>query len=181
MDGLFEAGGEEVGIIARADEGAAVHEGDAELFAVVFVGLEEGGGDELFDTEFTGIGLEVLADGDDVAANVVEIGEGFVDFGGGFSKADHDARFDEDGKAGVFGMAEDGESSVILCFMADTGSEGADCFDVVIEDLRFLGEDEVKGLQIVREIGDEEFNGGGRVVSADGADDGGHVGGPLIR
>ena len=58
---------------------------------VVFVGFELGGGDEGFDAELDVAGLEVLAEGDDVAAGSVEVSDGFFYLELGFAKAEHDA------------------------------------------------------------------------------------------
>lgn len=145
VDGAGEAGGEEVGVVAGADEGAAVHEGDAEVFAVGLVALELVGVDEFLDPEFRPVGLEVLADRDDVAAGLGQVGDGFLDLGFRFPEAYHDPRFDEDRLARRFGVPEDVQGGVVLRFVAHAGGEGADGLDVVVEDLGFGSEGEVQG------------------------------------
>ena len=94
-----------------------------------------GGGDEGFDAEFAAAGLQVLADGDDVDACVVKVGEGLFDFIVGLPEAYHEARFDfHMGVSGVLaGVGEKGERSIVGSRVADFGSEGADGLEVVVE------------------------------------------------
>lgn len=123
-----------VSVIARTDEGAAVHLPDAQRVAVGFVGFELGGGHKRFDKELASIGLEILADRDDVAACRMEVSDRLLDLRLGLSQPDHDPRFDEFSFSRGLNMAQNREGPVISCFMADAGRQRADCLDIVVED-----------------------------------------------
>lgn len=116
----------------------------------VLVELELFGRDEAFNAEFGAARLEVLANGDDIAACGVEIGDRLADLFFGLAESNHDARFHKTGFARFFCMGEDGKGSVVGRFMADAGSEGANSFDVVIEDFGFFVENGVETGEISR-------------------------------
>ncbi len=70
VDSSVEMGHEEGGVIAGADEGAGVDVLEAEVKTKGLVVFEGVGCNEGFYAEFGAGGLEVLADGDDVATGV---------------------------------------------------------------------------------------------------------------
>lgn len=68
---------------------------DAEAVAVVLIDFKLFGGDEILDEELARIGLQVVADRDDIAPVSVQVPDGFLHLVICFAEAYHDARFDK--------------------------------------------------------------------------------------
>lgn len=156
----------------------------AELLTEALVAGKLLGGDKPKNGRMLAGGLEVLADGENVAGTggaaggVEDIAHQLSNFVVFFAYADHDARLG--GEAGGFGAAEDFEGAVVLGLGADGAVEAADGFHVVVEDVGAGVEDELKGGGVAGEVGDEGFDAGGGTSLADGADGLGPDGGTPV-
>ena len=146
------------GVVAGADEGAGFYVADAFEFAAGFPVFEFVGVDPALDGEVVERRLEVLAEGEDVAADGDEVVEDGVDLVFGFTQAEHHAGLADE--ALLFGDLKELEGAMVFGLGADGAVESRDGFDVVVEDVGFLVEDELKGIPVAAEIGDEDFDAG---------------------
>jgi len=146
-------------VVAGADEGAGLDVFEAEGFAEAFVSGELVGADPSGDGQVVAGGLKVLADGEDIAGcGGDDIAHELFDLGIGFADADHDAGFG--GEVPVLGAAEQFDGAVVFSLGPHDGVEAADGFHVVVEDFGSLVEDELQGVPVAAEVGDEDFDGG---------------------
>ena len=162
--------------------------GEADGFALGFVVGEGVGVDESCDGQVVGGGLEVLADGEDIAGALGGGGESddvlhqLGDFVVGFADADHDAGLGDE--VLFFRAAEELDGAVVLGLGADVAVAAGDGLEVVSEDVGLGVEDGLEVVGIALEIGDEDFDlcvGGGLADGADGVGpDGGAAVGQLV-
>lgn len=170
--------------VAGADEGAGEDCFDARGFAGGFVFGELVGVDPAVDGQVVAGGLEVLAEGDDVAgvaaggifgvafAGVVagdagEVGHEFHDFVLAFADADHDGGFG-DAALGL-DAAEQFHRAVVAGAGPHGGVAALHGFEVVGDDGWFGVDDHLEGGFVALEVTDEDFEGhvGAGVADAD--------------
>jgi len=160
--GLTHGFGLPVGVVGAAYHGAGLDVAQAHGFALTFVVGEKIRVHEAVDGQVVGGGLEVLADGEDVAraaaglGGIDEFAHQVSDFLVAFADTDHNAGFGDE--AGFFGAAEEGEGLLVFGLGADGGVEAGDGFEVVTEHIRLCGEDGIEGVAVAAEIGDEHFD-----------------------
>ena len=85
-----------------------------------------------------------------------------------FAEAEHHAGLGDE--ALLLGDLQELQRAVILGLRADLVVEPRDGFDVVVEDFGLLVEDELQGVPVAAEIGDEDFDAGAGGLQADLAD-----------
>ena len=124
------------------------------------------------------LGLEVLPDGQQIAAGLPEVGERPQDVGPALAEPDHEARFGQG--TPCFRRGQDPErAAIVLPGAADGRIQGFGRLEIVVEDVRPGGEDYLERRRIALEIGDERLDPGGRAFRANG-DDGREVSRPAV-
>src|SRR3989344_6912676 len=68
VDDMGASWDKELGIIARADKGTAVHESNPQLQTKILIALKLFGRDEFFHAQFGSARLEILPNGDHIAS-----------------------------------------------------------------------------------------------------------------
>jgi hypothetical protein len=132
--------------------------------------LEAVGGNVFGYGEVLGGGLEVLAEGEDIATGVAEVPEGLEEFRFGFAEAEHEAGLGLWGRVSGagFDFLEETEGAVVGGAVADGGGEASDGFEVMVEDVGPAGEDGIDGFVEIVEIRGEDLEDGVGVALADG-------------
>ena len=97
-----------------------------------------------------GRGLEVLAEGQEVAADGAEVGQGLEDLLGRLAQAEHQAALGPDVGAGLLGVLEDRQADGVLALAADVLLEPGDGLQVVVEDLGLGRQDDVDRVGVGR-------------------------------
>jgi len=147
-----------VGVVAGADERAGLDDFPADVEADVAVPVELLGGDPAVDGEVVARGLEVLADGEDVGLGlVVDLFHEVDDLGVFLADADHDAGLRDQTR--ILADAQQLDGAVELGLGADGGVAAADGFEVVVEDFGACVDDELEGVPVALEVGDEDLDG----------------------
>lgn len=115
--------------------------------------------DIAFDRQAFFVGLEVLADGHDVAGGGAEVTHQVDDLFERFSQARHDAAFGEHRRAlrvaEMGGTREKFHRLVVFCIRPDAAVESGDCFRVVVENVGAGDENIVQCVLVSIEIRDK--------------------------
>ena len=103
-------------------------------------------------------GLEILADGEYVAAGLAQIVKKAGEFLGRFPEPDHNAAFGH--PAGGNGLAppEKLQAASIIGLGSDGRIEACHGFEVMVEHIRLGGQNRGQGLGIALEVGDQHFD-----------------------
>ena len=120
-------------------------------------------------------GLQVLADGEDVAARGESIAHESSDLFVRLAKTEHEARFDKCFRAEAACGAQNSQGSVVITLGPHFGKEAADHFHIVVEDGRARVEHKWKRVLTAAEVRDEGLDGGLGQSLPDSAHDGGHM------
>ena len=167
-----------VGVVARADEGTALDDAEADAEAKVLPMDELFGRGPARNWQVFWRGLEILADREDVGFVGRDVADRLLDFMLLFADAQHDARFCDESPA--LCMAEDGAGAVVARLDADWFLEAFDCLEVVIVNVGLGVEDSIDVLHVSFEIRHEDFDRGVRAAVTDGANGHGPDSSPAI-
>jgi hypothetical protein len=109
--------------------------------------------------------LEILPDGEYVAARGAEIGERGVQFLFGFSQSDHDARFGQDRRVEALDHAEHVQRTVVVTLRANRPGQALDHLEIVVIQIGTGGHQgrdaRLAGVKIRRENLDGRLGRGG--------------------
>lgn len=127
------------------------------------------GGDEAGDGELFFGRLEVLAEGQHVAADGSQVGGDVEDFVTLFAEAEHEARLGDHVGGFVFDLLEQVERALVGGVAANDFVEPWNRFGVVVVNVGLGFDDAADGLAAAAEVGGEHFDGGSCFL-ADGDD-----------
>jgi hypothetical protein len=169
------------GVIGASNHGTAGDVEEAEGSGGLGVGLELFGGDELDNGQVTDGRLQVLAEGQDVAADLTEVIHGGEDFGFGFTEAEHEAGLGVERVLGPLpGFGQNAERTIIGGTMTNGWGEATDRFQVVIENVRLGVEHRLDGIVLVVEVRGQNLDDSAGVDGADGFDGAGKMIGAAV-
>ncbi len=161
-------------MVGGADQGGALYLLEAFLHAQLLVALELLGGDVLGYVVVAVRGLEVLADGEDLATDGTEVVHQFLHLLGGLAQAHHDACLA--GDATLCNLLKHAEAGVVAGHAPHLGGEAADGLHVVGNDVGLSVNDLLHQFAVALEVGYQHLHGGVGVGLLDLADGLGPVG-----
>lgn len=132
-----------VGVIAGPNKGSTCDVGETH-----FLGLPANLGElirmnESLDGQMLGARLQILAYGQEVNAGIAKVGKRLQDFFVGFAESEHDSALRDGRRESLFDVAQNFEADGITGSSADSTLKSSDRFNVMVEDVRLGGEDDI--------------------------------------
>ena len=160
-----------MGVVAGSDEGSGFDVAEAHAKCLGFELGEFARRVEAGHGKVIARRTQVLADGEDVAADCGEVAKDGEEFVGFFAETDHDARFCYAGGVEFFGVTQQLKRTLITSTRTDDSIQARNGFGVVIENFWLRVDDNPDCLTIALEVGNEDLDATAGRLTSDLIDD----------